>query len=143
MNQSAAKTGWGFWVIGIVALVWNLLGVMNFIGQFDTELVASMPSSHRALIEQRPIWATMAFAIAVFGGAIGSVLLLLRKKICLPVFVLSLIGVLIQLVPSLQVMAAGTNFSSVEIFLAFMMPVIVATFLIWHAMRPRVRTHLT
>lgn len=41
---------------------------------------------------QLPLWMTTSFAIGVFGGLIGSVLLLMRKKIATPVFAVSLIG---------------------------------------------------
>ena len=44
-----------------------------------------------------PIWATIAFTVAVFAGAIGSIALLMRKRICYPLFVVSLVAVLVQM----------------------------------------------
>jgi hypothetical protein len=44
----------------------------------------------------KPVWATAAFAIAVNAGALGSLFLLLRKAWAVPMFVLSLAGVLVQ-----------------------------------------------
>jgi hypothetical protein len=38
-----------------------------------------MPETHRAIIDTRPAWATGEFAVAVFGGALGCLLLLLKK----------------------------------------------------------------
>jgi hypothetical protein len=50
----------------------------NFM-QMNAEAIAAMPETHRAIIEGRPAWATGGFAIAVFGGAIGCLLLLFRN----------------------------------------------------------------
>ena len=45
----------------------------------NPNIVDAMPEAYRAIVENRPAWATAAFAIAVFGGAFGCLLLLLRK----------------------------------------------------------------
>jgi len=87
-----------FTVVAIVALLWNLLGCAAFIS--DLRLtpadIAQLPEAHQALYAARPTWAVIATAIAVFGGVLGCIALLLRKKWALPVFVLSLIGIVVQ-----------------------------------------------
>ena len=71
-----------YWVSG-AALVWNLLGIAAYIGQvtMSPETLAGLPPEQRALYEQTPAWVTSAFAIAVNAGAIGCLLLLLRKAL--------------------------------------------------------------
>jgi hypothetical protein len=76
-DEDVGGVHWSFWAIGAVALVWNLMGVMNYLAQMNADVLAAMPESHRAIIEGRPAWATGGFAIAVFGGALGCILLLL------------------------------------------------------------------
>ena len=68
-DETAGGVHWGFWIIGAVALIWNVLGVLNFFSQMNPDAVAAMPESVRTTIEARPAWATGTFAIAVFGGA--------------------------------------------------------------------------
>jgi hypothetical protein len=68
------------------------MGVMNFIVQMKADALASFPESHRAIIEGRPTWATGAFAIAVFGGALGCLLLLFRQSAAYYLFIASLLG---------------------------------------------------
>lgn len=63
---------WSFWTISALSLIWHLLGSMNFFSQMNADTLAGMPESLRAIIESRPPWATGAFGLAVFGGAIGS-----------------------------------------------------------------------
>lgn len=135
MAINAAKSHWSFWIISTVALIWNLLGVLNFLGQLDPDAVSAMPDSHRALIENRPLWGTLAFGIAVFGGVAGCLLLLLRNRMAIALFVISLVGIIVQLIPSLITMSSGIQFSAVEIVLAFIMPVIIGLFLIGYARR--------
>lgn len=81
-----------FWAIAVVGLLWNLIGCWNYIVQSDPEAVARMPEIYRLIVENRPGWATAGFAVSVFGGAVGAILLLLRRKVAVGVFALSLLG---------------------------------------------------
>lgn len=81
-----------FWAIAVVGLLWNLIGCWNYIVQSDPEAVARMPEVYRLIIENRPGWATAGFAVSVYGGAVGAILLLLGRKIAAGVFALSLLG---------------------------------------------------
>lgn len=85
--------------MAILALIWNLLGVMAFVGQMLTtpEQIAELPLAEQNLYAATPIWATLAFAIAVFSGALGSVALLMKKAFCYQLFVLSFMGVVVQM----------------------------------------------
>ena len=87
-----------YWISG-AALVWNLLGVMAYVGQvtMSPETLAAMPEAERALYENTPSWVTSAFALAVNAGAIGCLLLVLRKALAVPVLILSLVAVLVQM----------------------------------------------
>lgn len=87
-----------FWVTAGVALIWNLMGVGAYLADAyaSPEMIAERSEEVQALYDARPAWATAAFATAVFGGALGCILLLLRKKIATPVFIVSLVGILAQ-----------------------------------------------
>lgn len=98
-EENSGKNPTWFWILASFALIWNLLGVMAYIGQvmIPPEALADLPAEQRNFILNTPAWAIGAFAIAVWGGALGSVLLLLRRKQAMIVFVISLIGILVQL----------------------------------------------
>jgi len=49
------------------------------------------------MVYATPSWAIAAFALAVFGGLLGSLALLLRKKIANILFTISLLGILAQM----------------------------------------------
>ena len=81
MSEVKIKPHWSFWVICIVALIWSLMGSINFVMQTNSEMVASFPEAAQSLITSRPPWATIAFAVAVFGGVFAELLLLLKNRL--------------------------------------------------------------
>jgi hypothetical protein len=135
-DEGVDRVHWSFWVIGAVMLIWNVMGCINFFMQMNPELLTAYRESERAIIEGRPLWATGAFAIAVFGGALGCLLLLLRKSSAYYLFVASLIGVIVTMIHTLGV---GIDFSFGEILGFILMPLVVAAFLIWYSKRAESR----
>ena len=99
-----------FWIISSMALVWNLMGVFNYLTQafMTNEVLASLPKDQQLLYEDVPAWVTAAFATAVFSGTLGALLLLLKKKIASTFFILSFIGIIIQMTYGLLI-SENTN----------------------------------
>ena len=77
-------------------IAWNLFGVVQYAGSLsatEVNLIASgMTPEQAAVMTGYPTWMTVAFAIGVFAGLAGSVLLLLRKAQAMPVLLASLIA---------------------------------------------------
>ena len=130
MNDKTVRLHWSFWAIGAIALIWNVMGAINFVAQMNPDMLAAYRESERAIIEGRPAWATIAFAIAVFGGALGCVLLLLRKSAAFYLFIASLLGVIVTMMHTL---GAGIDFGLGEILGIILMPLVLAAFLIWYS----------
>ncbi len=84
-----------FWAVSGLALVWNLMGVAAFVGQMTMDL-STLPAAERAFYESTPAWATVAFVVAVFGGVLGSVGLLLRKSWAFAMLVACFLGIVVQ-----------------------------------------------
>jgi len=123
-----------YWVISIMALLWNALGVWMYLYMTKVtpeELVTNYGQAFADIFANKPAWATGAFAIAVFAGLLGSIALLLRKKWARILFILSLIGVIIHDIWGIM---AGT-LSVVGTFDKVMTVVVVliALFLVWFA----------
>ena len=87
-----------FWIIGGAALVWNLLGLVFYYSHvtMTPEALAGFTDAQQEFFNSTPMWATSAYAIAVNAGALGSLFLLLRKSWAVPLFTLSLLGILAQ-----------------------------------------------
>jgi len=98
MSNSENLPKW-FKPVAIIALIWNLLGVVAYLGDafITDEALSLLPEEQRSFIENRPAWATAAFATAVWAGFIGSLLLLLRRSLSYVILIISFVGVLIQM----------------------------------------------
>ena len=131
-DETAGGVHWSFWAIGAVALIWNVMGVINFFVQMNPDMLAVYRESERAIVEGRPAWATGGFAIGVFGGALGCFLLLFRKSASLYVFIASLIGVIVTMIHTVNVASSKIDFSPAEIIVMILLPLIVAAILIWY-----------
>lgn len=129
MNNNAGHVHWSFQVISIVALIWNVMGCINYFTQMNPDALAGYSEAARTLVEGRPAWATGAFAVAVFGGALGCLLLITRKSAAYYVFIVSFIGVVVT-----DVHTFGVT-DSTEIWVGSLMSLVVAVFLIWYSKR--------
>jgi len=128
-DKTAGGIHWSFWIISVVTLIFNVMGVINYFVQMNADSLASFPESYRPIIEGRPAWATAAFAIAVFGGSLGCLLLLLRKSAAFYVLIASLLGVIVSMMHIFGV----AGFSFFEIWIGVLMQLVVTAFLIWYS----------
>ena len=128
-EETNSAVPWSFWLIAAAALLWNLGGVMAYIAEFD---LAALDEADRLFVELRPPWATAAFAIAVWGGTLGCVLLLLRKSIAFYVFVASFAGVIAHMDYNLFIAESTEVYGPADQVLLVGIPAI-AIFLIWYA----------
>jgi hypothetical protein len=134
MNEKTdSGVHWSFWVLAAFALIWNALGSLNYLGQMNADLVATMPETHRAIVEGRPAWATGGFAVSVFAGALGGLLLLFRKLAAFYLFVASLLGAMVTMIHTIDVATSKIDFSTSEVGVMILSPLIVAAFLIWYS----------
>jgi len=134
-DKTGSRAHWSFWAIGAVALVWNVMGALNFFMQMNVDALARMPETQRAIIESRPAWATAAFAVVVFCGVIGCLLLLLKKTAAYYLFLASLLGVVVQIIPYLGASRSAFAGSPLMISMYIIVPLAVAAFLAWYAKR--------
>ena len=133
-EESIGGTPRSFLVIGIVALLWNLLGVFSYLMEVtrSPEALAQMAEAERTLIESLPSWVTGAFAIAVFVGLLACVGLLLKKGWAASLFIVSLVAIVLQMGYWLFM----TNSMEVYGSEVFVMPVLVTSigaFLVWYS----------
>ena len=88
----------GHVIIAVIAILWSLAGVAAFIGQetMSAETIAALPADQRELWTNQPLWAIVAYSVAVFAQLAGAVALLLRRRIASPLFVAAIVAVLVQ-----------------------------------------------
>ena len=127
-----------FYIISSMALVWNLMGVFNFLDQalMSDEVLASLPKDQQLIYQDVPVWVTAAFAIAVFSGTLGAVFLLLKKKIASTFFILSFIGIVTQMSYGLLLDEKTDNYGPLGLLMPLMI-IAVGAYLIWYSKKAK------
>lgn len=87
-----------FVMVALLALVWNGAGIAQFVQHVSMppDIVALLPPAEQALYYGTPGWANAAFGLAVISGTIGALLLIMRRRLSVFFFGLSLAGVVVQ-----------------------------------------------
>ena len=81
------------WVVGILALLWNASGAFDYLmTQTQNEgYMSNFTPEQLEFFYGFPTWLVAFWALAVWGGVLGAVLLLMRKKLAVGVFLVSFI----------------------------------------------------
>ncbi|QZD96043.1 hypothetical protein [Qipengyuania gelatinilytica] len=106
--DTATKTPWHLWVIGVVSLLWNSIGAADYIfSSLRSEAWFKMmqyPEAGIAYLDQFPAWAHGGWALGTLGAFLGSILLLARSRHAFAAFAISLLGIALT-----TVYEAGAN----------------------------------
>lgn len=98
----AAKVPWWFWLVCVLALLWNGFGAYDFVMsiiQGDAYYRAmKMTDAQIAMMHAYPAWMYAVWFAGTWGAFIGAALLVLRSRWAFHAFVISLLGFLMSLV---------------------------------------------
>lgn len=138
MTDMTVKTPWHLWVVGGLSLLWNAFGGYDFIMTTTQGEAYWRAAGHSPemidYFHGMPIWLYVPWTLGVWGGVIGSILILLRNRLATPIFGLSLLGVvvtsvyqkLINPMPPLPPEMAVMGYIAWAIL-------VIAAFLLWYA----------
>lgn len=87
-----------FTLLATIALLWNAAGLLAVIADLRLSAadIAALPLEQQVLYAARPLWSVVASVVAVAGGTLGCLCLLLHKRWALALLYASLVGVLVQ-----------------------------------------------
>lgn len=99
-TPAPAKTPWHLWVVGVLTLLWNGYGGYDY---YMTEsnnagYMAMFTEEQRTYFASLPAWEVATWAVGVWGGVLGSILLLLRSKFAVIVYAIALAGLIVSYV---------------------------------------------
>ena len=82
------------WVVGIAALLWNAMGALDYVmtQTRNDSYMSNFTPEQLDFFYSFPSWFIALWAIAVWGGVLGSICILLRKAIAVHIFLVSLIA---------------------------------------------------
>jgi len=79
-----------FWVIGVFALIWNIIELYLTTYQMDF-LQENTTAEEFEVLQSVPLWYGVTFVIALFSETLGVFMLLFKKKLAVKFFTVSLI----------------------------------------------------
>jgi hypothetical protein len=103
MSEQAIKAPWHLWVVGGLSLLWNGFGCFDFTmtATNNAAYLEPYPQELREYWLNMPAWVWAIWAIGVFGSLLGSIALLLRRKLAYPLFAASFLAALVSMGRSL------------------------------------------
>jgi len=108
-EAQAPATPRHLWIVGIVTLLWNLMGAMDYVmTQTKNEgYMSQFTPEQLEFFYGFPAWLVAFWAIAVWGAVLGSVLLLMRKKLAMPVFAVSFVCMVVTTIHNYGIAGAA------------------------------------
>jgi hypothetical protein len=97
---ASAKTPWHLWVLGVLAVLWNSVGALDFT-MTQTKNEAYMKAFTPEQLEyfySFPPWVVIGWGVATWGSVIASILLLSRRRLAVPFFLVALLSILVTMV---------------------------------------------
>ena len=133
-----------FWVVAVLAVLWNLMGCAAYYMDvtMTPEMLAELPQADQDLRAAIPAWITGLYAIAVFVGLAGAIMLCLRKKLAIPLYIVSLVAVVVQM----GYISFGMNSVEVRGAVSLVFPVIIivlGALQLWFSINAKGRGWLT
>jgi len=102
VDAPRASAPWHFWLASLVGILWNGFGAYDYWmsnTSGDVYLRSSgMSDAQIAYFHAMPAYMTGVWAVGVWGGLLGAILMLARLRWAFPVFVASLAAFLASLV---------------------------------------------
>lgn len=137
----AVRTPWHLWAAGIVSLLWNAVGGLDYtLSQTrNAAYLAAMSPAQMAWMERFPAWEIACWAFGVWGAVAGSLLLLARSRHAVTAFAISLAGLAITTFYQWVINPAPVEARSPPM-IGFQIAIwAVAIALLWYARRMRER----
>lgn len=123
-------------IVGAIALLWNAMGAFDYL-MTETRNDAYMRQfspEQLAYFYGFPAWVVGSWAIAVWGGVLAAVLLLLRRRQAVPVFLVAFVAMVVTMVHNYG-LADGLAVAGSPFALAFSALIVVSGLAFWRYAR--------
>ncbi|MGE4061757.1 MAG: hypothetical protein AB7E79_00155 [Rhodospirillaceae bacterium] len=143
---TTAKTPWHLWLVGIVAVLFNAVGAFDYVmskTQGEAYMAgAGMTPEQIAFMMDYPVWMNVVWPIGVWGAFAASVLILLRKKLAVPVFLISTVAWFVSLLYT-YILTNGGEIWGQSMHIVSVVITVLLLFFTWYAREMTKRGVLT
>jgi hypothetical protein len=123
------------WIVGILALLWNAFGCYDYLMTVtaNADYLSKMTPDQTAYMNSLPSWLTGFWALGVWGGLIGSILLLMRSRYSVWGYALSFIGAVVGMGYQMFVVKMPASMTGGAMAMMPWVIILVAAFLLWYS----------
>ena len=123
------------WIVGVLALIWSALGCTDYLMTVTANQtwLAKLPADQIAYMNALPSWLTAMWAIGVWGGLLGSLLLLMRSRYAVWAYALSLIGAVVGLGYQLFMSQQPASMKAGAMAVMPWVIILICAFLLWYS----------
>lgn len=133
--DTATKTPWHLWVVGVLTLLWNGVGIWSYLStQMGNLEGLGMSPEAIEYVTSFPAWADSLWALGVWGAFIGSILLLLRSRWAVTSFIVAVVGLVGTTVYQRVLTELPADMQGWGIPIAIW---VTTLFLLWYSLRMR------
>jgi hypothetical protein len=123
-TPASSNAPWHLWLVGVIALAWNAFGAYDYLATMIPieSYLARFTPEQRAFFDGYPVWATSAWAIAIWGSVLGSLALLFRSRWAVWLFGVVLVAMVVSYIYTLllsnglEIMGPGALVFTIVIF---------------------------
>ena len=134
-TAAEGRTPAHLWIVGVLALLWSAFGCYDYLMTMTANqaYLSQFPPEMITYMDGLPAWTTGAWAIGVWGGLIGSLLLLMRSRYAVWAYGLSFLGAVLGI--GYQMFMTQMPDSMKTGMMAYMpwVVIVVCAFLLWYA----------
>ena len=136
MTDMTVKTPWHLWVVGVAAVLFNAIGPYDYVRTMLEGAAylasAGLTPPQIAYYETLPVWVHAVWAVGVWAAIAGAVLLLLRRKLAMPVFAVSLCAFALNMLHT-YALSEGGRIMGQRMMTTNVLIAAVLAFLIWYS----------
>jgi hypothetical protein len=127
------------WIVGALATLWNAFGAFDYLmtQTRNEDYLAHFTDPQRAYFESFPLWMEATWALGVWGGLAGALLLLMRSRHAVTAFAVSLAGLAVSTLYQYVLNSPPADMMTAAMIAMNLVIWAVAIGLLWYAMRMR------
>lgn len=126
------KTPWHLWVVGVLYLLWSCMGALDFTmtQTHNATYAKGFTAAQLSYFYSFPLWVVIVWAISTWGGLVASLLLLLRKRVAVPLFLAAFVATVLTTIYN-YVLSDGMKIMGGTGALIFCAIILIAGLLVW------------
>jgi hypothetical protein len=123
------------WIVGILALLWSAFGCYDYwmTETANAAYLSKMPADMISYMNGLPKWTIGMWALGVWGGLLGSILLLARSRFALWAFALSFIGAVFGLGYQMFMTKQPASMTAGGMAVIPWVIILICAFLLWYS----------